>query len=227
MSLLFFIYFPTFIQVIGSLLPHKGVKPAFFWQFLLQSYSAGFNYTNRNATSNKEHKATLKQILLVVGAVTYATCAGVIPQFAANRYGLRNPSVQVFLRSVLPVPLAALLAAYNVVIVRAEEFENGIQVFDSSGKAVGISQKAGSQAVNETAVSRAALMGTTAALPSLLVFLLQRTRLSLRNPLLVAPFRHISAALALGLMLPIRKEKLENELQTTTTNEQLFYHRGL
>ncbi|KAJ8412791.1 hypothetical protein AAFF_G00117420 [Aldrovandia affinis] len=224
--------------VIASLLPHNGVKPAFFWQFLLQSYSAGFNYSNRNATFSKETKVTLKQVLLIVGSVTYATCAGVIPQFAMRRFGLRSPYAQVFFRSVLPVPLAAFLAGFNVLIVRAEEFDNGIQVFDSSGNNVGISLKAGLKAVNETAVSRAVLMGTTAALPNMLIGLLKRTRLSQRNPLLVAPFRHISTALILGLMVPvsfslfpqlgmIQRENLEEELQTGTMDKQLFYHRGL
>lgn len=224
--------------VIASLLPHKGVKPAFLWQFLLQSYSAGFNFSNRNATATKDKKTTLKQALLIVGSVTYATCAGTIPQFVMTRYGLRSTSVQVFCRSVLPVPLAALLAAFNVLVVRAEEIENGVRVFDSSGNSVGISQKAGSKAVNETALSRAAMMGTTVALPSLLMVLLKRTSFGQRHSLLVAPVRHISAALVLGLMVPlsfslfpqlctIQRDDLENELQTATTDKQLFYHRGL
>lgn len=69
-------------QVVASLLPHSTVKPALFWQvtkhidqidkcildmnkvtngkdstalfqFLLQSYSAGFNYANRNSSSEQ------------------------------------------------------------------------------------------------------------------------------------------------------------------------------
>ncbi|XP_064174161.1 sideroflexin-4 [Anguilla rostrata] len=219
--------------VIASLLPHKGVRPAFLWQFLLQSYSAGFNFSNRNATATKDNKTTLKQALLIVGSVTYATCAGTIPQFVMTRYGLRSTSVQVFCRSMLPVPLAALLAAFNVLVVRAEEIENGVRVFDSSGNSVGISQKAGSKAVNETALSRAAMMGTT--VPALV---LGGSALLLRHSLLVAPVRHISAALVLGLMVPlsfslfpqlctIQRDDLENELQTATTDKQLFYHRGL
>lgn len=88
--------------------------------------------------------------------------------------------------------------------VRSEESENGIQVFDSSGNPVGLSKAAAEkvkkkkrrdfskilsslktfsakylflfvQAVRETALSRAALFGTTAAVPNLLVFLLQRS----------------------------------------------------
>ncbi|XP_036403181.1 sideroflexin-4 [Megalops cyprinoides] len=224
--------------VIGSFLPHNGVKPALFWQFLLHSFSAGFNYANRNATSRKDNKVSLKQLVLIVGSVTYATCVGTLPQFLMTRYGLTSPSVQRFFRSVLPVPLSACLSAFNVLVVRAEEYENGIQVFDSNGKVVGVSQNAGMKAVNETAVSRAVMIGTTAAVPNLLVGFLQRTRFGQRSPLVVAPFRHIITALVLGLMIPvsfslfpqlgtIQKEKLEKELQAATSDGQLFYHRGL
>uniref|UniRef100_A0A0E9QDN2 Uncharacterized protein n=1 Tax=Anguilla anguilla TaxID=7936 RepID=A0A0E9QDN2_ANGAN len=45
--------------------------------------------------------------------------------------------------------------------------------------------KAGSKAVNETALSRAAMMGTTVALPSLLMVLLKRTSFGQRHSLLV------------------------------------------
>lgn len=108
--------------------------------------------------------------------------------------------------------------------------------------------------------------------------LLNRRRLFQRSPLLVAPFRHISTAFVLGLMIPvtfslfpqlrtvrftrcsiflswhapcfctsvglylqsemwealrpllvlqIKKEDVEEELQAAADNGQLFYHRGL
>lgn len=94
------------------------------------------------------------------------------------------------------------------------------------------------QAVRETALSRAALFGTTAAVPNLMVLLLQRTRPFQRNSLLAAPLRHISVAFVLGLMIPvsfslfpqlgtIRKENVEQELRAAADNGQLYYHRGL
>ncbi|XP_038847668.1 sideroflexin-4 [Salvelinus namaycush] len=224
--------------VVASFLPHSGVKPALFWQFLLQSYSAGFNHANRNASSDKGIKTSLKQGLLIVGSVAYATCAGAIPQIVIQRLSMSSPAVQMFFRSVLPIPLSASLAYFNVIIVRSEESENGIQVFDSNGNSVGISQAAGAKAVRETALSRAALLGTTAAVPNLLIFLLQKARFLQRSPLLVAPIRHISTAIVLGLMIPvsfslypqlgtIKKEKLEKELETAAVSGELFYHRGL
>ncbi|XP_029926670.1 sideroflexin-4 [Myripristis murdjan] len=224
--------------VVASLVPHRGVTPALFWQFLLQSYSAGFNYTNRNSSSEQGQKPSLKQALLVVGAVAYATCAGAVPQIVIHRLGISAVPLQVFFRSILPIPLSAALASFNMYTIRSEESENGIQVFDSKGNPVGISKAAGEKAVRDTALSRAALLGTTAAVPNLLFFFLQRTRLFQRNSLLATPVRHMSAAIVLGLMIPvsfslfpqlgtIERENLEKELQDAAVDGHLFYHRGL
>lgn len=225
--------------VVASLLPHSGVKPALFWQLLLQSYTTGFNYVHRNCSSEQGRKTTLKQVLLIVGTVSYGTCAGAIPQMIIERLGMSSRPAQMFFRSIVPVPLSAALASLNVFIVRSEESENGIQVFDSNGNAVGISKKAGSKAVRDTALSRAALFGTTAAIPSLLVFMLQKSRQFKRFPLLLAPMRHITTAIVLGLMIPvsfsifpqlgkIKIDNLEKEFKAAAAVEgHLFYHRGL
>nr|XP_019953557.1 PREDICTED: sideroflexin-4 isoform X1 [Paralichthys olivaceus] len=224
--------------VVASFLPHSSIKPALFWQLLLQSYNAGFNYANRNSSSEQQSKTSLKQLLLIAGTVSYATCAGALPQIFINRLGVRSAPIQTFFRSLLPIPLSAALAFFSVSTIRSGETEAGIQVFDSNGNPVGISKAAGEKAVRETALSRAALFGTTAAVPNLLIFLLSRTRLFQRNTLLMAPFRHISIAFILGLMIPlsfslypqlgtIKKETLEEELQAAAADGHLFYHRGL
>ncbi|XP_068582167.1 sideroflexin-4 isoform X2 [Cebidichthys violaceus] len=223
--------------VVASFLPHSSVKPALFWQFLLQSYSAGFNYANRNSSSEQSKKTSLKQLLLIAGTVSYATCAGALPQIFINRLGVRSAPIQTFFRSILPIPLSAALAFFNVFTVRSEESETGIQLFDSNGNPVGLSKAAGDKAVRETALSRAVLFGTTAAVPNLLVLLLQ-SRLFQRNSLLAAPVRHIGVAVVLGLMIPvsfslfpqlgtIRKENVEERLQAAADGGQFYYHRGL
>ncbi|XP_061545804.1 sideroflexin-4 isoform X7 [Phycodurus eques] len=207
-------------------------------QFLLQSYTAGFNYANRNSSSEQGQTASLKQLLLIAGTVSYATCAGALPQIIVNRLGTRSLLIQNFFRFIVPVPLSAALAFSNVFTVRGEECETGIQVFDSNGNTVGISKAAAEKAVMETALSRAVLFGTTGAVPSLLVSVLKRTRLFQKNSLLIPPIRHISVAFVLGLMIPlsfslfsqmgtIRKENVEEELQAKMAEGQLFYHRGL
>lgn len=224
--------------VVASFLPHKGVKPALFWHFILQSYCAGFNHANRNATATPGNKTSARQALLIAGTVSYSMVAGALPQIIVKRLGISSTGAQAFFRSALPIPLSAVLAAVSVMVVRSEESENGIQIFDSNGNSVGVSKEAGSKAVRETAISRATLFGTTATLPNILVFLLRRAKFVQRNPMIVAPVRHISTAIVLGLMIPvsfslfpqlgkIKKQQVEKQLQALTEDDQLFYHRGL
>ncbi|XP_070833289.1 sideroflexin-4 [Chaetodon trifascialis] len=224
--------------VFASFLPHNTVKPALFSQLLLQSYSAGFNHANRNSSSEQGKQMSVKQLLLMVGTVSYATCAGALPQIFINRLHVRGAPIQTFCKSILPIPLSAAVAFFSVFTVRSEEAETGIQVFDSSGNPVGFSKAAGEKAVRETALSRAALFGITGAVPNLLGLLLQRSRFFQRSSLLVTPLRHISVAFALGLMIPvsfslfpqlgtIKKEKVEEELQAAVGEGPIYYHRGL
>uniref|UniRef100_A0A672LEE6 Sideroflexin 4 n=1 Tax=Sinocyclocheilus grahami TaxID=75366 RepID=A0A672LEE6_SINGR len=189
-------------------IPHKGIKPALFWQFLLQTYCAGFNHANRNATATKVNNS-------------YSVPSRVLKCFEPNMCGF-----------------IACLAAFSVIVVRSEEADNGIRVFDSNGNAIGLSKAAGPKAIKETALSRAALFGTTAAVPTLLLALLKRAKFVQRNPMIIAPVRHISTAIIFGLMIPvsfslfpqfgkIKKESLEEEFQSLDRNGELFYHRGL
>lgn len=224
--------------VVASFLPHRSVKPALLWQFFLQSYSAGFTHANRNSSSEQRKKMSVKQLLLITSTVSYATCAGALPQIFINRLGIRSAPIQTFFRSILPIPLSAALAFFSVLTVRSEEWETGVQVFDSDGNPVGLSKAAGEKAVWDTALSRAALFGTTGALPNLLVLLLQRRSFFQRTSLLVAPLRPISVMFVFGLMIPvsfslfpqlgtIKKENMEEELQAAAQGGQLYYHRGL
>ncbi|XP_038137349.1 sideroflexin-4, partial [Cyprinodon tularosa] len=174
--------------VVASLLFHSGVKPALFWQFLLQGYNAGFNYMNRNTSAEQGKKASLKHLLLIAGTVSYTTFAGALPQIIVNRLRVRSPPLQTFCRSILPIPLSAALAFFNVLTIRNEETETGIQVFDRNGNAVGVSRAAGEKAVWETAQSRAVLFGTTAAVPNLLGLLLQRSVFYLFTFILLSPY---------------------------------------
>ncbi|XP_072413419.1 sideroflexin-4 isoform X1 [Chiloscyllium punctatum] len=224
--------------VVAMLLPHRGMKPALFWQFLFQSYSAGYNLTNRNKTTCKDENVSLQQGFLLVGAATYTTCLGVFPQFMMNRYTSNSPIVHTVFRKILPVPVLAIASALNVAIVRGIEFDKGIEVVDKNGNVVGISQLAGTKAIKETAFSRAVLVGTTVAAPNILVSYLQRTNFIRRFPLALAPFRHVMTAIVFGLMVPIsfslypqtgkiKRDNLEPLIQSATTEDSLYYNRGL
>uniref|UniRef100_A0A671XMD1 Sideroflexin 4 n=1 Tax=Sparus aurata TaxID=8175 RepID=A0A671XMD1_SPAAU len=222
--------------VVGSFLPHVTVSPAVFWQLLLQSYSAGFNYANRNSSSEQ-----VRNPLQTLKKKKKPSCIcffQALPQIFISRLGIKSAPIQNILRTILPLPLSAALAFFNVYTVRSEEYVNGIQVFDSNGNPVGFSKTAGEKAVMETALSRAALFGATAVVPNLLVLLFQRSRALQRYSWLVAPLRQMSTVFVMGLMIPvsfslypqlgtIKRKNIEKELSAGAPAGQLYYHRGL
>ncbi|XP_037540615.1 sideroflexin-4 [Nematolebias whitei] len=232
-------YFPVLGPlVVCSFLPHNVVRHALFLQFLLQSYNAGFNFVNRNCSAEQGKKASLKQLLLVSGTILNTTIAGALPQIFITSFSLSSPLMLTLCRSFLPVPLSASLAAFSVFTIRSEESVTGIQLFDQSGNPIGFSRAAGDKAVRETALSRAVLFGTTAAVPNLLVLLLRRTRWFRRTPLLLTPCYYLSTGLVLSMMVPlsfslfpqlgsIRREQVEEELLAGAAGEEFFFHRGL
>ncbi|XP_053889584.1 sideroflexin-4 [Malaclemys terrapin pileata] len=224
--------------IFASLLPHRGAKQAIIWQFLFHAYTAGFTVANGNATVKAEETALpQKQLLMCTGAVSYSACMGAFPYFVMTQHKLSGP-MQTFFKRILPIPLLACLSVFNVMIVRGTEYENGIEVMDKNGKVIGVSQKAGLKAVQETALSRAALFGTAVIIPESLLYFLYRTNFLLRNPHALTPLRLIMTVSALGAMLPvsfsvfpqlgeIKRDDLEKEILSSTEETELFYNRGV
>ncbi|XP_065408449.1 sideroflexin-4 isoform X3 [Chrysemys picta bellii] len=201
--------------LFASLLPHRGAKQAIIWQFLFHAYTVGFTIANGNATVKAE----------------------AFPYFVMTQHKLSGP-MQTFFKRILPIPLLACLSVFNVMIVRGTEYENGIEVMDKNGKVIGVSQKAGLKAVQETALSRAALFGTAVIIPESLLYFLYRTNFLLRNPHALTPLRLVMTVSALGAMLPvsfsvfpqlgeIKRDDLEKEILSSTEETELFYNRGV
>ncbi|XP_030058484.1 sideroflexin-4 [Microcaecilia unicolor] len=223
--------------VVATLLPHQKTVHALIWQFFFHIYSAGFNLANGNSMS-QEKNVPLKQAVFCIGAISYGAFVGSFPQFLANRYNLKTSALQTFVKKLLPVPLFTFLSVFNLAVVRAVEAENGIQVVDKHGNVVGVSKKAGDKAIKETAISRAALIGTSGLVPGLLTHVLQRMQFIQRNAFIVAPVRHITVAVTFGVMIPVSfslfprigtilRTDLEEEIQSCTEETELFYNRGL
>ncbi|XP_066477695.1 sideroflexin-4 isoform X2 [Tiliqua scincoides] len=231
--------------VVGTFLSHKGPRPTFIWQLLFHSYISGFNFANGNSTRKETENITteangfqFKQLLLTVGAVSYSACVGTLPQYLLTRYKLQGPSAQLIFTKIVPAPLTALLCAFNVMVIRSSEFENGIEVMDSNGKVIGFSQKAGEKAVKETALSRAAMFGTALVIPDIALHFLKRTSVLLRNPLALTSLRSILMVSLVGVMIPvsfswnpqmgkIHRSELEPDLISTTEETDFFYNRGV
>ncbi|XP_042358573.1 sideroflexin-4 [Plectropomus leopardus] len=230
---LFYITSPV---VLATALPHFSVGLSLVQQFALHHYLAAFNLGHRNCSTKQREKERLNPFLLITGTASLLACIGALPHVFIKGLNIRSGPSLSFLRLIVPIPLSAALAFLNVSIVRREETKLGIQVFDANGNPVGHSKAAGEKAVRETALSRAALFGTTTAVPNLVMLFLKRRSQILSKQ---GAFLHLaSAGLSLTLMIPvsfslfptlgtIKRENVEEQLQASATDGLLYYHRGL
>lgn len=231
--------------VVGTFLSQKGLRQTFLWQLLFHSYVGGFSLANGNSTRTETENVTTKangsqykQLLLCVGAVSYCACVGSLPRYLQTRYKLQGPPAQLIFTKIVPAPLTALLCAFNVMVIRGSEIENGIEIMDSNGNVIGLSQKAGEKAVRETALSRSAMFATALVIPDIALHFLQRTSVLLRNPLALTSLKSILMISLLGAMVPvsfswkpqlgkIQRSELEPELVLDTEETDFFYNRGV
>ncbi|NXH69386.1 SFXN4 protein, partial [Hydrobates tethys] len=222
--------------VIASSLQLRA-KQIFFCQFVFHTYTTGFTLLNGNGTAKaEEYSVQQKQVIFGLGAISYAACIGALPFVFMNRY-TKSSLTQLVVKKILPAPLLGLMSAFTVMVVRSPEFENGIEVMDRNGKVVGLSQKAGEKAVKETALSRAALFGTTFFLPAVLTYFVERAKFA-KTPRALASVRMLLITSVLAGMLPvslsmfpqcgeIKRADLELEIVSSTEETELFYNRGI
>ncbi|NXS58270.1 SFXN4 protein, partial [Brachypteracias leptosomus] len=209
-----------------------------FLQFVFHTYTTAFTLLNGNHTTKaEEYSLQQKQIHYGLAAIAYAACIGALPLVFMNRYTLKTPLTQLVVRKLLPAPLFGLMTAFTTAVVRSPEFENGIDVMDRNGNIVGVSRKAGEKAVRETALSRALLFGTTFFLPAVLMYFVERAKVT-KTPRALASIRMLMITSVLAGMLPvslsmyspcgeIKRADLEPEILSSTEETELFYNRGI
>ncbi|XP_052533273.1 sideroflexin-4 [Tympanuchus pallidicinctus] len=231
-------FLPVTLPLVMSSSLQLQAKQIFLCQFAFHAYTTGFTLLNGNCTTkDEENSLHQKQILLGVGAVSYAALLGAFPFYFMDRYTLKSPVTNLVVKRLLPAPLLGLMNAFTVVAVRSAEFENGIEVMDRNGKVVGVSKKAGEKAVKETALSRGILFGTTFFLPAALMHFVERANTT-RTPRALASLRMLLTMAVLAGMLPIslgifpqcgeiKREELEAEILSSTEETVLFYNRGI
>lgn len=147
-----------------------------FWQFVNNSYDAGFAYSNRNTTNDQETYEILRNYAMGV-------CLGSSIALGSDAWIARSPRLRanpVFSRLV-PFVAVAGAASSNVLIVRRNELTEGVAVFNSQDEEVGRSATAGRMAVGETAISRWVMAGANLFWPPMLMAVLGRGMLGPRK----------------------------------------------
>ncbi|XP_077206026.1 sideroflexin-4 [Paroedura picta] len=221
---------------VGVLSLHRNVKQAFNWQLFFHAYTCGFSVSHGNCTQDSKELSYM-QVLLSTGTVLFSAGIAVLPHYIMTRYQVPSPSTQSFL-TFTRGPVTAALCVFNVLLIRSSEFQNGIEIMDSKGDIVGVSQKAGEKAVGETAISRAVMIGPALCIPDIVLHYLKRTRTFVQYPRLGGSLKIMMIISILGLMIPvsfswipqlgtIQRSSIEPEIISSTEETEFFYNRGL
>lgn len=219
-------------------------KAQIFWQWLNQSYNAGFNYANRNATVPVD----MASLAASYGVATSVACGmswglgKVVEGFNSNLGG--GPGGQPLglklISRGLPWMAVASAGMANAVAMRYKEGIDGITVYDEAGNEKGKSVAAGRVCLTQVALVRAAL-----PVPILLIppFILDAVRASSLGPVMarsmpvrlgvelgiLACFLQGSLPLALALFPQkgsISAEDLEPEFRGKGVSTY-YYNKGL
>ncbi|ETV66042.1 hypothetical protein, variant [Aphanomyces astaci] len=150
---------PAFVPVnipicSGMILAPPTLFNTVFWQWINQSYNAGFNYANRNASGVDDTSAIAKAYASAV-AISCATSVGLGK--AVERASFLAPTVRSVLSKTVPFVAVAAAGAGNAVFMRLSELTDGIDILDDEGVPRGRSQEAGKQSLTQVALTRVAL----------------------------------------------------------------------
>mmetsp|Transcript_20011 Transcript_20011/g.14491 ORF Transcript_20011/g.14491 Transcript_20011/m.14491 type:complete len:217 (+) Transcript_20011:486-1136(+) len=183
-------------------------------QWLNQTYNAGMNYGNRNASSNYTTSDLAKGY---TGAVVTSCGIAFTSRMLMARQlsALRGPSY-VLANAALGWLSAAFAGAANLMLMRFKEIQQGILIQNESGSVTyGKSKIAGRQAVTETAISRFVLPMPVLFFPAICNFVLTKMRLMPKNvvsaKLLEATFclGSLSVALPMSIAMFNSRAKVE------------------
>ncbi|DBA04030.1 TPA: hypothetical protein N0F65_009377 [Lagenidium giganteum] len=158
----------------GMLLAPPTLFNTVFWQWVNQSYNAGFNYANRNASSEQDNSTIFKSY----ATATFVSCASAVGLGRVVKTAKSlSPGARSLLRKMVPFVAVASAGAFNAVSMRFNEFQEGIDIMDDDGEVRGRSVAAGRQGLAQVALTRVALPMPILLLPPYLLEGMNKARL--------------------------------------------------
>uniref|UniRef100_A0AAF5RXY9 Sidoreflexin n=1 Tax=Wuchereria bancrofti TaxID=6293 RepID=A0AAF5RXY9_WUCBA len=224
------------ITVTGMLLPNPSWFSILFWQWLNQTHNALINYSNRNAT---QEQSSLQYINAYCAAVSSASIVAMGLTTLIKRTEKLNPIKRLIIQRFIPLPATSFASSLNVLCMRWNELQNGINVYDCNQNVIGVSKIAAKKAIKDTTLTRAFLPIPLLMIPPCVMPFLERhyrwvTKSTKHHVFISAAVCIFSFAFSLPISLAIFPQEsrilcdhLEPEIRKNTTQEYLFYNRGL
>lgn len=221
--------------VIGLLWPNPSFAATIFWQWLNQTHNACFNYSHRNAS---KHTPFNKYVEGYAGAVTSAVTIAVSLQALIKRAHVFSPTTKMLIQRFIPFPAVASANICNVVLMRKNELEDGIEVLDDQNNVVGTSKIAAKRALTETAITRVVLPIPILIFPPIIMSVLERSKYLTYNRGMRIFWHSIVVTACFAIALPhaialfpqnsqINVNELEDEFKDKTDQTVLYYNKGL
>ena len=175
-------FMPSNLPISAGMLLSGPGRAQMFWQWLNQSYNAGFNFSNRNATVPLDVPAmTLSYVVATGTAVGMAAGLGrVVSRLGGGEVagpGSPRPPFRVrLLAAGLPWFAVASAGAANALAMRYKEGVDGITVYDGEGVGVGTSVAAGRVSLAQVALTRVILPIPILLLPPFILDAARRSK---------------------------------------------------
>ena len=132
----------------GMMFSTKTTASICFWQMINQTWNVGFNYCNRNASSNY----TVAEMMTgYVAAMGGAIAVGLL----ADKFIVAYLGTGLLARSLGPPTAMAIAGNLNLVIIRRKELYEGVNVYNKDGELVGNSKVAAKDGLLKTCGLRA------------------------------------------------------------------------
>lgn len=236
-------FIPTNLPIIfGILMTAPTPFNTALWQWINQTYNAGMNYGNRNASSDQ----TVGDILAgyAAAASSSVTVALTLRYLSQNfTKNLKGGSV-VLANSGISYFAMATAGFLNTYCMRRAERQKGVMLVTKDGEEAGLSPIAAREAVLQTAFSRCILAFPIMAIPGISMFALDKFKLIPKSfaPKTILELTVISFALWVALpssvaLFPqygeIEANRLEPKFQEYKTQsngqhvDKFFYNKGL
>jgi tricarboxylate carrier len=159
---------------VGMLFFSHSPGQQLFWQWVNQSYNAGMNYANRNASTPVSTPELLGSYALATGLACGTSLALNAALTRMKARGRVRPGVVVAAERAAPFVAVATAGTANAVAMRWREAQMGVTVTDGSGRVVGVSSTAGQLALAQVVATRVALPMPVLLLPPAITGLLRR-----------------------------------------------------
>lgn len=188
--------------LFGMLISSPTVFNTVFWQWFNQSFNAGLNYGNRNASSKYTTKDLAYGYSAAVGSSV--TVALLLRKLFSNVSRGVTGSKLILINSVVSSIAGGTASFLNTFCMRRIEMENGIEVYGDEvmTQKAGISKVCAKKAILETAASRVFLSISCLMSPALIFYAFEVMKKTPKRPMYRIPYEITVFLVALMAFLP-------------------------